>query len=166
MTRVKTFALNETPCVFEVFAEDGSTVFDSRFPSQRLHMTGVATATGRTMVPNGSGGYNLVMSTPTYVPFSKTFAKQPYVLSGSRPLDNLEPSALSQLDRITTPYMRVNFNYQASYLVQYSGYFTNAGLSGMYIGNLNYNDGPTGGAFGGSNGLRRVWYSVFENGIS
>lgn len=160
---VKSFDFNEVPGVFRVFADDGSAVLDSRFPSQRLHQTGVVTATGRTMIYDGTN-YWLVMSTPTYVPFNKTFAKPPYVLSCSRPLDDKDQTGMSQTDRITSPYMYSNNNYLANYVVAYSGHFTNAGLSGMNIGNLNFND--TIGGLGGSNGQRRVWYSVFENGIS
>lgn len=164
MARVKTFDLNVEQGVFRVFATDGSVVFDSRFPAQRTHMTSVATATGRTMQPDGHGGYVLVMSTPTYVPFNKIFAKQPYVLSASRPLDDKDPTGFFKSDRITCPGTIVGRG--GPYYSSYAGYLTNAGLSGMNIGNLNFNDGPSDGSFGGSNGLRRVWYSVFENGIS
>lgn len=165
MTRRKTFSFNEQPGVFEVFAPDGSTVFDSRFPSQRLHQTGMFDATGRTIIQDSHGNYIGVPSTPTTIPFNKTFPVPPYVLSASRPLDDKDLKGMSTVDRITTPYIA---DTQRAYLAQwwsaYSGYFTVATTTNLTVQNMNFND--TFGSFGGSNGKRRVWYSAFENGVS
>lgn len=137
--------INDPPGSFRVKNSSGDDVFDSRFATQRIHMVGNASLVGPSTA---------VSATTLLVPYGKTFAKIPYVRSASRITafttspnpygDNYYPPLLSWTKIVSTG---------AQF---FSGNYTAAQLSGLYLGNAHQNPGGT---------TARFVYAVFDNPV-
>lgn len=137
-----------------MFANDGSSAFDSRLQTQRIFLVGTLDLQGRTSSPAPGGGVLLNPSAFTNVPYGKTFDKIPYVRSVSRRIGTSNAFDFW----IQPPY--INYSAGGNYLTYINGHYSNANTTSLYIGNTDATD-----AANGFNGARRYWYAVFENPV-
>lgn len=166
------FSINDPPGAFRVFASDGGTAFDSRYETHRVHMTGVVELAGRTTSPGPGGSVILNPSAGVSVPYGKTFATPPYLVSASRKTQVNQTylrftgqwivDDQPLFDQITRPF--IYYAPAADFYTYLRGHFTNAGVSSVFLGNVNAT-GST--AYSNAdvyyNGARRVWYAVLDN---
>ncbi|MGL5166625.1 MAG: hypothetical protein ACRC9K_12130 [Afipia sp.] len=148
--KVVSYIINDPPGTFIVKAADGGqSALDSRLATQRTFMVGTADVTGPA---NGS-----IISTQVLVPYGKTFDKIPYVCSASRLIDNVAGnSALDQYKFYFPPQLGWSQNV-AGGAQFFSGAYTAAQKTGLYLGNSWESGAPR--------GRLRFVYAVFENQV-
>lgn len=159
--KVESVVFNDPPGEFRVLRPDGDVAFDSRLPSQRIHLRGVTDVVGRNTSPAPGGGVILNPSAYVTVPFGKTFPRAPYVRSASRRFYPPNLTEQKAVNRIYPPYIRYS-DAGTNFLTYIHGHFSNAGTTQLYLGNLDSTDPTNPAAW---NGSRRVWYAIFDNPI-
>lgn len=136
----ESFIFNDPPGAFIVKSPDGGVAFDSRMATQRLYMTGTADVAG----PPNTGYYAIYLE----VPYGKVFPKPPYVRSAARALDGSDVI----FQYFYPPYLTW-MNVTVTGVHNFSGNYTNAGVSSLSLGNAMQN-----------RRVRHV-YAVFENQV-
>lgn len=145
MSLTETFMLNDPPGAFRVIAADGTSAFDSRLSTQRIHMTGTLDLTG----PANTG----IISTTSRVNFGKTFAVPPYVKGAGRMID-ANPAIYDEAKHYYIPRLGWS-KLIANGLEFYSGFFHAADTTGVTFGNAYQSAAPLG---------RLRWvFGVFDN---
>lgn len=161
--KIGSVIFNDPAGEFRVLNDAREAAFDSRLVTQRIHLQGVTDIAGRSTSPAPGGGVALNPSAAVSVVYGKTFARSPYVLCASRrlyPGVGTYPFGITT-DKIYPPYIGYAGGGPVNYLSYAHGFFSNAGTSQLFIGNLDSTD-----LFDPSwNGSRRAWYAVFDNPI-
>mgnify|MGYP001291715540 CR=1 FL=1 len=142
---------------FRLFNSSAENVFDSRLQTQNIFLQGVADVPGRQTTPAPGGGVILNPSYTISVALGKTMAAAPYVRSFSRRLNAVNASLEKPPNRVYPPWLA--FNSAFAWLTASAGHYTNVDTTTLYIGNLDAYD-VTNPPW---NGVRRVWYSAFDN---
>ena len=142
---------------FRVTADNGTKVFDSRYETQRIFMTGSADVPGRKYT-----GTNVVLDPGiSTVLFGRSFDQYPYVLSAGRKLTNINSTPDDQVN-IRPPHIWWNSRSTDDLSVM-NGFLTSSISDRLRIVNYNYAFNSAGPLLDW--GITRVWYAIFHNPI-
>lgn len=143
--------IDESTRAFRLISSDGSSVFDSRYATQKTLLTSVVDiGPGPTPIVL-SGGTMANAATVQAIPYGKTFPTPPYVRSAGRMI-NLAASD-PRYQQIKPPFIGWGY-FPSTGAGLINGYYTNAQTNQLVIGNV------TSGA-----GNLRVWFTVFDQQV-